>query len=49
MVKLPIKFKLICKVFFSLVLGGIPFGKVTEVCGVAGAGKTQFWFVFECF
>ncbi len=22
--------------------GGIPFGKITEICGSAGAGKTQF-------
>lgn len=23
--------------------GGIPVGKITEVCGVPGIGKTQLW------
>jgi RAD51-like protein 2 len=23
--------------------GGIPMGSVTEICGMAGLGKTQLW------
>lgn len=23
--------------------GGVPVGKVTEICGAAGVGKTQLW------
>jgi RecA/RadA recombinase len=28
----------------EILNGGITIGKVTEVAGVAGVGKTQFWY-----
>ena len=28
----------------KLLGGGIQVGRVTEVCGMAGLGKTQLWF-----
>ena len=32
-----------CAKVDAMLGGGIPVGKVTELCGAPGIGKTQFW------
>ena len=32
-----------CERLDSIFEGGIPFGKLTEISGIAGVGKTQVW------
>ena len=37
-----------CEALDTLMGGtGIPNGKVTEICGIAGIGKTQLWCVIH--
>lgn len=31
----------------TLLGGGIPLSKVTEIAGIAGVGKTQIWYVLS--
>lgn len=31
----------------TLLDGGIPLSKVTEIAGIAGVGKTQIWYVLS--
>lgn len=32
---------------FDYLLGNqMPFGSITEFCGISGSGKTQLWLVF---
>lgn len=33
----------------TLLDGGIPLSKVTEIAGIAGVGKTQIWYVINVF
>lgn len=33
----------LCKNFDDAIGGGIPVGKITELVGGPGVGKTQFW------
>ena len=32
-----------CRSIDDVMGGGIPVGKITEIFGVPGTGKTQFW------
>ena len=37
-----------CAKFDSMLGGGVPLGRITEICGVPGVGKTQFGYVRRC-
>ena len=36
-----------CAKVDSMLGGGISLGKLSEVCGAPGVGKTQMWYVFD--
>ena len=32
-----------CQDLDEMLGGGVPLGKITELCGAPGVGKTQIW------